>query len=445
MSTLLIRGGTLVTMNAERAIGPGDVLVRDDRIERVTAPGECAEGTYDEVLDVSGRVVIPGLIQSHVHLCQTLFRNLADDLSLLDWLKTRIWPMEAAHDEHSIRVSAELGLIELIRGGTTAILDMGTVHHTDGVFESIERSGLRAISGKCMMDRPNDVPAGLHETLKESIDSSLRLYEHWHGAAQGRIGYAFAPRFAVSCTEELLAEVGNLSAQHCIMVHSHASENKKEVEVVRHYFEGRDNIQVFAETGCMDYHLCLAHCIWLNENEIEPMVTHGVHVLHCPGANLKLGSGIARIPELLEQGVQVSLGADGAPCNNNLDAFQEMRLAALIQKPRLGPQALSAEKVFELATLGGARALGLEDHIGSIEEGKKADLAVLNLGQAHTLPGRNLYSRIVYSARSSDVTHTLVDGRVLMAEKKILTLDEEACYSKIQPALDALFERADLR
>lgn len=440
MSSLLVRGGTVVTMNPKREIVRADILIRNDRIAAIGT----VEEPVGQVIDAAGKIVIPGLVQSHVHLCQALFRNLADDLALLDWLRKRIWPLEAAHNEDSIRLSAQLGLIELIRAGTTAILDMGTVHHTGSIFEEIERSGIRAISGKCMMDRSTDVPAGLRESLRMSLDESLHLYQRWDGSAGGRIGYAFAPRFGVSCTEELLREVGRRSSQQRIIVHSHASENPKEVEVIRRFF-GRDNVEVFAETGCMDYHLCLAHCIWVSESELELMARHGVHVLHCPASNLKLGSGIAPIPEMLQRGIPVSLGSDGAPCNNNLDLFQEMRLAALIQKPRLGPQALPAEQVFEMATLGGAQALGLEEQVGSIEVGKKADLAILDLERAHALPAQNVYSQLVYSAHSSDVTHTLVDGRILMADRQLLTLDEQSCCRQVAPCLEALLRRAELR
>lgn len=439
MGLVLIQGGTVITMNPHREVVQADVLIRNDRIEQIGRVATAA----DQVLDATGCLVIPGLIQSHVHLCQTLFRNLADDLPLLEWLKRRILPLEGAHDEDSMRLSAQLGLLELIQGGTTAILDMGSVHHSEVIFEEIERSGIRAFSGKAMMDRPGDTPPGLQETLARSIDESLRLYERWQGAAAGRIGYAFAPRFALSCTADLLREVGMLSQHHQIIIHSHASENRQEVEKVRQIY-GMENIHVFEQTGCMNYHLCLAHCIWLSPVEMDTLSAYGVHVLHCPGSNLKLGSGIAPIPELLEQGISVSLGADGAPCNNNLDLFQEMRLAALIQKPRLSADALPAEKVFEMATLGGAEALGLEDHIGSIEVGKKADLAIVDLRKVHCQPMDNIYSQLVYSARNTDVTHTLVDGKILMADRKVLTLDSPAVLSRLQPVLASLLERAQL-
>lgn len=442
MPSLLLRNGTLVTMNAAREVFEGDLFIREDRI---VAVGRVPEGeTSDTVIDAAGCAVIPGLVQSHLHLCQTLFRNQADDLPLLPWLRECIWPMEGAHDEESLRLSARLGIAELVRGGTTAILDMGTVHHTGALFDELERSGLRATGGKVMMDREEDVPPGLRESTRESLDESLRLCGEWHGRAGGRIRYAFAPRFAVSCTAELLREVGKLSADHNIPVHSHASENPDEVALVQE-LHGRRNVHVFRDLGLMDHHLCLAHCIHVDAAELEDLANPRVHVLHCPSSNLKLGSGIAPVPDFLARGIRVSLGADGAPCNNNLDAFMEMRLAALIQKPRHGAGVFPAERVFEMATLGGALALGLADEIGSLEVGKKADVAVVRLDQPHSVPGGNLYGQLVYSAGQADVTHTIVDGRLLFADGYWPTLEVEADVRAVPRVLEALLLRAGLR
>ncbi len=438
--TLLIRNGFVVTMNRDREIIEGDILVQGSTIQSV---GQIDTTEADHVINAAGRIVIPGLVQSHIHLCQALFRNMADDLSLLDWLRKKIWPLEAAHNEESIRASARLGLLELLRGGTTAIQDMATVHHTNEVFEEIEKSGIRAVSGKCMMDRPFDLPRGLQETTRESIDESLRLYEKWDGAAGGRIGYVFAPRFAISCTEDLLKHVGRLSTRHGIAVHSHASENRREVELVKKLYS-RENIQVFSDTSCTDFRLGLAHCIWTSPEEQTLLADKGVHVLHCPGSNLKLGSGFCRVPEFLEQGISVSIGADGAPCNNNLDAFNEMRLAALIQKPRLGPDALSAQAVFEMATLGGARALGLEKRVGSIEPGKAADLAILDLNRPHAVPAGEVYGRLVYSAKASDVTHTIVDGKILFSDNKVHTINEVQCLQDVTSEIPKILDRSSL-
>src|SRR6266576_1656067 len=220
--TILIKGGTIVTMDEKNSIVRGDVLIRDGRIQDV---GVKTNVDADEIIDATGCAVLPGFVQTHILLCQTLFRGAADDLSLIDWLKKRVWPMEAAHTAESIRASARLGVAELIKGGTTCALTMETVRHTEEVLQVVEETGFRATVGKCMMDKGDDVPAELHEETQQSIRESVALIEKWHGAAGGRVRCCFAPRFAISCTRELLQEVAELSRQHQVMIHTHASEN----------------------------------------------------------------------------------------------------------------------------------------------------------------------------------------------------------------------------
>src|SRR5882672_6579269 len=226
--TILIKGGTVVTMDAKNSIVRGDVLIRDGRIAEVGR----IESDANTIIDAAGCAVLPGFVQTHVHLCQTLFRGAADDLSLIDWLKRRVWPMEAAHTAGSIRASARLGIAELIRGGTTCALTMETVRHTEEVLRVVEETGFRATVGKCMMDKGDDVPAALHEQTQRSILESVALIEKWHGRAGGRVRCCFAPRFAISCTRELLGEVSELAKQHQVMIHTHSSENKNECEIV---------------------------------------------------------------------------------------------------------------------------------------------------------------------------------------------------------------------
>src|SRR5436190_24104935 len=228
-NSLLIRNGTIVTMDQKNSIVRGDVLVRDGRIAGV-AP-EINE-SVDEVIDANGCAVLPGFVQTHIHLCQTLFRGAADDLSLIDWLKKRVWPMEAAHTPESIRASARLGIAELIKGGTTCALTMETVRYTEEVLRVVEETGFRAIVGKCMMDKGDEVPPELQEQTRASGDESLALIEKWHGRADGRIRCCFAPRFAISCTRELLNEVAKLAREHGVLIHTHASENRGEGESV---------------------------------------------------------------------------------------------------------------------------------------------------------------------------------------------------------------------
>jgi 5-methylthioadenosine/S-adenosylhomocysteine deaminase len=439
MKKLIIKNGTILTMNAQREILRGDILIEGSRIKQIGKISK-KDSENSRVIEARNQIVSPGFVQTHIHLCQTLFRNLADDLELLDWLKLKIWPLEAAHTPQTIALSARLGLAELIQCGTTTIMDMATVHHTDHIFEEIEKSGMRALCGKAMMDDCPGAPKGLEEDSKWSVEESLRLKRHWHNRSDGRIQFAFAPRFVLSCSESLLCAVRDLAQNDHLLIHTHASENKNELEeVMRRHHAG--NIEYFHRINLTGERLCLAHGIWLNENEMNIVRDTQTKILHCPSSNLKLGSGIAKIPEMLALGITVSLGADGAPCNNNLDIFQEMRLAALIQKPRLGATALAAEKIFEMATRQGARTLGLEDTIGSIEIGKKADIVLMDMRGMHSQPAENIYSQIVYSARSTDVQTVIIDGRVIMKDRELKTIDEERVMSDIGPNIKKILHR----
>lgn len=440
MTSLLIKNAQIITMNAAEDILHADIRVEGGRIAAIGVDLESSPA--DRVLDASGRTVIPGFVQTHIHLCQTLFRGKADDLELLDWLRKRIWPLEAAHDEESIYYSAMLGIGELLSSGTTTLVDMETVHHTGAAFRAIAESGIRAISGKVMMDKGTEVPKALQENTAHSLQQSVDLLEAWHGHDNGRIRYAFTPRFVVSCTEPLLREVAKLSRHYNVMVHTHASENQGEIAIVQAE-TGMRNVVYLDHLGLANERLILAHCVWLDEEEKRIIHDRGVHVSHCPGSNLKLASGIAEIPDLLDRDISVSLGADGAPCNNNLDMFNEMRLSALIQKPLHGPTAMNARRVFRMATLGGARAVGLEKEIGSIEVGKRADLAILNLNQFHTFPSYDAdpISRIVYSATRADVETTIVDGRIVMENGIMKTMDKGIILREADASIKRLLKR----
>jgi len=422
LKTILIKNGKIVTMNPERDVIKGDLLVEGDTI--MSVGGSFSDA--DEIIDAEGCAVIPGLIQTHIHLTQRLFQGLADDMQLLDWLKKRIWPLEASHTYESNHASAVLGIAELIAGGTTSAIDMGTVNHTDAVFKAAAETGFRLMSGKCMMDHGSSVPDGLMENTDESIAESVRLAEKWHGAENGRIDYAFAPRFVVSCTESLLTKLREINKSLNLKIHTHASENRGEIALVEKE-RGMRNIQYLQHLGLTGENLILAHCIWLSEDEKQILADSGTMISHCPSSNLKLASGTAEIPELLNKGCNVSISSDGSPCSNNLDMFTEMRHAALIQKARLlDPEVMPAERVFEMATIGGAKAMGKSDKTGSIEQGKKADIAVVKLDTLHNLnaDGGNIVSQLVYSVRASDVQTVLVDGKILMKNRKLTTINE---------------------
>ncbi len=420
---ILIRGGSVITMCQAHGTQElrADVRVRGGRI---LAIGRGARrGPPARVLNAQGCAVVPGFVQAHVHLCQTLFRGAADGLPLLPWLRDRIWPYEAAHHKRSLGASARLGLAELLLGGTTSVLDMGTVQHQDSVFDAMAESGIRGFSGKAMMDRGRGMPKGLRETRRESVRESDRLRESWHGAASGRLGYAYAPRFILSCSEGLLRDVSERSAATGALMHTHAAEHAEERRAVKAAL-GVDDIEALSRCGIRGERALLAHGVQLRNAEIKQLARAGTRVVHCPSANMKLGSGIAPLRAFRELGLQVALGADGAPCNNRLDVFTEMRQAALLSCAReADAMATSAADALRLATIEGARALGLDSQVGSLEIAKRADIAVVHIEGLHHLPGGDAVSRLVYASHASDVRHVLVDGRVIVENAELRTLD----------------------
>ncbi|MEI7027117.1 5'-deoxyadenosine deaminase [Paenibacillus sp. y28] len=437
--SILIKHAQLVTMNAKDEVFTGDVWIEAGRIQAVAPELNAAA---DRVIDAGGKVLLPGFIQTHVHLCQTLFRGRADDMELLDWLKKRIWPLEGAHDEESVFYSALLGIGELIRSGTTTILDMETVRHADAAFRAMAESGIRAISGKVMMDRGEDVPESLAEDTDRSMQESVDLLERWHGYDGGRLGYAFCPRFVLSCTERLLLGVRDLSEQYGVLVHTHASENRSEIELVEREL-GMRNVVYFDHIGLATPRLVLAHGVWLDEQEKRIVRDRGVKLTHCPGSNLKLASGIAEVPDLLTRSIAMGIGADGAPCNNTLDMYQEMKLTALLHKVKHGPRAMDAKTALRMATIGGAEVLGLEREIGSIEAGKKADLQLVDLNEFHAYPAydADVYSRLVYAAGRADVDTVLIDGNIVMENKTVLTVDKAVVLAETDRCIRRLLER----
>jgi cytosine/adenosine deaminase-related metal-dependent hydrolase len=263
--SLLIRGGTVVTLNDRHEVVDGDVSIRGGRIARIAAH---VDEPHDRIIHARGGYVLPGLIQTHIHLCQTLFRGFADDLPLMEWLRRRVWPMEAAHTPETLRAAARLAATELLASGTTTVLTMETVHDTDAVFEAVAASGMRATIGKCMMDSADEqVPPRLREQARASIDESLALAARWNGAAGGRLRAAFAPRFAVSCSRDLLEAVADLSAPSRALVHTHASESQDEIALVQRLSGGLSNIEYLASLRLASPRLCAAHCVWVDARE----------------------------------------------------------------------------------------------------------------------------------------------------------------------------------
>jgi cytosine/adenosine deaminase-related metal-dependent hydrolase len=305
------------------------------------------------------------------------------------------------------------------------------VHGTDAVFDALEPTGIRATVGKCLMDDADDPPARLHQPWQAAIDESLAIHRRWHGAGGGRLRAALAPRFAISCSRELLEATAAVSIQ------------REEIALVRAR-TGLDNIAYLASLGLASERLCAAHCVWVTETERRILADHAVKVLHCPGSNLKLGSGIAPVRDMRAMGIDVSIGADGAACNNALDMFQEMRLAATLQAMAHGPGALPARDVVWMATRGGARALGLEKEIGSLEPGKLADVIIVGARDVHHVPGDDPYSTLVYACRPSDVHATIVDGRVVYDAGRLSWGDRDAMAFEASRAREVLRARSGI-
>jgi 5-methylthioadenosine/S-adenosylhomocysteine deaminase len=442
VASILIRDATILTMDDCQTILHGAVAIEDGVI---TAVGEPPDGQrFDRTIDAAGGYLLPGFVQTHVHLCQTIFRGLAEDLPLLEWLRRRVWPLEAAHSPSTLAASVRLAAAELLRSGTTTVLTMETVHDTDVVFETLAGCGLRAVVGKSLMDADEAVPRRMRETAQAAIDESLALGRRWDGAAGGRLRAAFAPRFALSCSRELLEGVAAASASGRALVHTHAAEHRDELEIVRRLSGGLSNLEYLAAVGLATSRLCAAHCVWVSDEELALLADRDVKVLHCPGSNLKLGSGLAPVVDMRRRGISVSLGADGAACNNRLDMFDEMRLAATLQAVRVAPGTLSARDVVWMATREGARALGLDDRIGSVTVGKRADLTIVDRDRPHLGPDTDPWTTLVYAARGTDVRFVIVDGDVLVEDFVLARLDARAVAAAGRAAGLAMLSRAQL-
>lgn len=441
MNTILIKNGYLLTMNDRGERYAGDLYIQDDRIAEM---GPAIERPAEQVIDARDMLVMPGFVQTHIHLCQSLLRGQADDQPLMQWLDT-ITGLEFHHTPETLYASARLGLAEMIKSGATTVIDMGTLHHQESVFRAIEESGMRAQAGKAMMDLTENLPPLLRETTDASIGESVDLMHCWHGRANGRIHYGFAPRWQVWCTEGLLKEIKQEADSHPgVGVHGHAGEIEDEVQAMLD-LTGKRNLLYLESIGVVGSNVQMAHCIWLDEDEYRVMAGTGTHAMHCPCCNSKLGSGVAKVPEMLARGINVALGSDGAPSNNNLDMFVEMRAASLLHKLRLGADALPAETVLRMATRNGAAAYGMPDDIGALETGRKADIILLDNGGLHAAPMRdfekdNVVKRLVSSYQSESVRTSIIDGKLVMQDRQLLTMDENEILEEGKEALEQLFQ-----
>jgi 5-methylthioadenosine/S-adenosylhomocysteine deaminase len=421
MTGLLIEGGTLLGLTEPADIHPdADLYAEDGRIRaigdeatRLARRDGGASGAAVERIDARGLWVLPGFVQAHLHLCQTLLRNGPEGLELLPWLERHVWPGEAAHDAATLSVSARLGLAECLSAGVTAVLDMGTVRHADALFEAAAASGIRYVGGNVLMDDPETTPATLRAPAREGLAETVRLRDAWHGRENGRLSVAVQPRFAVSCTDGLLRAAAELALDSGLVIHTHASENRAECALVEKR-TGLPNVAYLDSVGLLTPRTCVAHAVHTGESDFRTLANRGTTVVHCPSSNLKLASGVCPVPEMRKAGVRLALGSDGAACSNRLDPFHEMWLAALLPQTRPAGGSLSAFDVLRMATRDGAAALRRDGPSGLLP-GARADLVLLDPERGFALPddwSAEPYGAIVYSMGRENVRATVVDGVV---------------------------------
>ncbi len=418
---LLVLNGTLVTMdNDHRVIQDAGVAVAGGRIVAVGSRADIlARYTAGQTVDASGRIIIPGLINGHTHIPMTLFRGLADDLDLQDWLTKYIFPAEAKNvTEEFVRAGTRLGLAEMIRGGTTTYCDM--YYFEDAIADETARAGVRGVLGETIID----FPVADNKTNAEAMAYAEKFVQKWKG--HELIIPAIAPHAPYTVSEEHLKAIRAFSDRTGAPIVTHISETKREVaDSVK--AKGASPVDYLARIGFLSDRVIAAHMVWPSAEEIGILKRVGVGVVHNPQSNMKLASGVAPVPKMLQEGLRVGLGTDGAASNNDLDIWEEMDTAAKLHKVFSGdPKVISAEQAFELATIRGAQALHLEKEIGSIEKGKRADLVIVECDSLNQIPLYNVYSDLVYATKASDVLTVIINGRIVMRDRRLLTLDEAA-------------------
>ena len=406
-TTVIEDGAVVVDGSRIQAVGQRDALV-DQYADRETHE-------YD--------VLLPGFVGGHIHSVQSLGRGIADDTELLDWLFDYVLPMEASLSAEEMDVAARLGYLELIENGTTTCIDHLSVAHAGRAFEAAGELGIRGVLGKVLMDQRSPEP--LREDTETALAETERLIDQYHGSFDDRVRYAVTPRFAVSCTEACLRGARDLADEYDgVRIHTHASENRSEIETVEND-TGLRNIHWLDEVGLTGEDVVLAHCVWTDESEREVLAETGTHVTHCPSSNMKLASGVAPVEDYLDRGINVAPGNDGAPCNDTLDPLTEMRQASLLQKvDHLDPTATPARVIFEMATRNGAKAAGF-DRLGELREGWRADIVGLDTDLTRAVPLHDVFSHLVFAAHGDDVQFTMVDGNVLMADGEVTVVDAE--------------------
>lgn len=391
----------------------GNILIEDKMISYIGKE----EPESDICEDLRGCLAVPGLINAHTHLGMSIMRNLADDMVLSSWLNDAVWPFEDKMSADDIYWSSKLSLAEMVSTGTTTVSDM--YFEMDRVAECVDESGMRAVLARGLVDILSE-KEGL-----ERLEFAKYLYRAYSDKADGRIRFMLGPHAIYTCSTDYLKEILKTAKQLSIGIHIHVAESESEVEnCIKDH--GMRPVEYLQSLGFSDHHILAAHCVHLNEKEIQSLDVKKFFPVHCPSSNLKLSSGIAPVSKMIERGLYVSLGTDSAVSNNNLDMILEARTASLLAKGiTMDPTALNAKQVFKMMTINGARALGIDHIAGTLEKGKRADIAIFNVDTVNTCPGNNLISALVHSVRGSDCKRTYVDGKLLYKDGEYLTIDIE--------------------
>ena len=429
-NTILIKNALILSPNNFEE-KKQSLLIKNDLIAEIS--DEIDESNVDKIIDGEGKVLLPGFVNTHTHLSMTLFRGLADDLSLDTWLNDHIWPMEANLNGDYCYAGALLGAVELIKSGTTTFSDM--YFYMEDVARAVDEAGIRAVLSYGMID------FGDAERREAEIKENLTLFENCNGMADGRIKVFFGPHSPYTASEELLIKVRQLADEYNMGIHIHVSETQKEINDVSEE-KGLRPFEYLDKIGFLGPDVVAAHSVWLSDEEIGIIKKHDVKISHNPCSNMKLASGIAPVSKLMENDICVSIGTDGASSNNNLDLIEELKTASLLQKvSTLDPNVLNSHEAIAMGTIKGAEALGLADEIGSIEVGKKADIILIDTNSANMVPDSStLTSNIIYSANGSNVDTTICNGKILMENKKLTVLDEQEIYDKAREAIKNLKE-----
>jgi len=414
---VLIKNGIIVTMDKGRRILKNFSIGIDGG--RITEISQEIKGEADFVIDANKKIVLPGLINAHTHLPMTLIRGVADDLPLDQWLGEEIWPIEAGLEDKHVYAGSLLGCLEMIKTGTTCVNDM--YFFVDDIAKAVEESGVRGVLSHAMIDLGDEEKG---KSLVNQGEALVKKYKKTEDNKGNRVSVAFGPHAPYTCTEELLVKTKELADKYETSIHIHVSETKKEVDdSVK--AKGKRPFDYLNKIGFLGDNVVAAHATWVSKKEIGIMKKRDVKVAHNPISNMKLASGIANVPEYVEEGVTVALGTDGPASNNNLDMFEDMKICGLVHKVNKNdPSVVPAAQVLEFATINGAKALGMENEIGSIEVGKKADIILVDLDAPNLTPLTNPVSHLVYAARGSDVSTVLVDGKIIMEDRQLRTLEQ---------------------